>query len=618
MGVCMKIKVKNTELECFEDGSFVLQKGNVRWVSKEKGKIVFDEQNCVCFDEMKTTSMHYKSGVGEGICFVYEGNHGKFQTLIWVEYVSENIYFELIPIDFEDDFEAIYWPGYFEFDHCSKEWITLLPHMQGLMIPNDYENECTRLNFDGQFCSNGAYMPWMAQIKEGHGYIMMSCTPWDMGYQVDHPANGPYTHVSMRHLSSLGKLGYRRVMRMVLQESASITSICKIYRQYAIEKGSLVTLKEKAARSSYVDKLIGSAILHKGIKTHLSKECEFYDHEHPEKNDHVVSFEERAKEIEYFHEQGIQKLYLHLDGWAEPGYDNAHPDYLPACKKAGGWEGMKKLSDTLKKYDYMFGLHDQYRDYYKSAPSFDEDSALMQKDGHIFEQCRWAGGAQSYLCASLAPYYVKRNFEEILAHDIHLEASYLDVFTCNEPDECYNEQHKMSRKECLEYREACFQYLWSKNILPSSEEVNDWAVRSQVFAHYGPYDFMLRMPDAPRLGIPVPLWNLVYHDCVILPWPMDHTDNEDYMLYALLNGGAAYVDKDGAYPNIDGAFEYRKKALDEEIKRYRIVADLQQKVAKYEMSEFGFMDGDYKKQYSLFEDGTRVEINLNDNTYDIK
>ncbi len=143
-----------------------------------------------------------------------------------------------------------------------------------------------------------------------------------------------------------------------------------------------------------VDKLIGSAILHKGIKTHLSKDCEFYDHEHPEKNDHVVSFDARAEEIEYFHEQGIKKLYLHLDGWGEPGYDNAHPDYLPACQEAGGWEGMKKLSDTLMKYDYMFGLHDQYRDYYKRAASFDEDSALMQKDGHIFEQCRWAGGAQ--------------------------------------------------------------------------------------------------------------------------------------------------------------------------------------------------------------------------------
>ena len=34
-------------------------------------------------------------------------------------------------------------------------------------------------------------------------------------------------------------------------------------------------------------------------------------------------------------------LYLHLDGWAQPGYDNQHPDYLPACKEAGGWEDMK-------------------------------------------------------------------------------------------------------------------------------------------------------------------------------------------------------------------------------------------------------------------------------------
>lgn len=24
-----------------------------------------------------------------------------------------------------------------------------------------------------------------------------------------------------------------------------------------------------------------------------------------------------------------------------------------------------------------------------------------------------------------------------------------------------------------------------------------------------------------RMGIPVPLFNLVYHDCFILPWPME-------------------------------------------------------------------------------------------------
>ena len=36
-------------------------------------------------------------------------------------------------------------------------------------------------------------------------------------------------------------------------------------------------------------------------------------------------------------------------------------------------------------------------------------------------------------------------------------------------------------------------------------------------------------------------FNLVYHDCVIEPWMMEKlNDTDDYMLYALLNGGEAY------------------------------------------------------------------------------
>ena len=129
---------------------------------------------------------------------------------------------------------------------------------------------------------------------------------------------------------------------------------------------------------------------------------------------------------------------------------------------------------------------------------------------------------------------------------------------------------------------------------------------------------MLRKQNEKRLGIPVPLFNLVYHDCVILPWPMDITENEDYMLYALLNGGCAYVDKDGAYPNVDGAFnDNREKQLDEEIRRYRIVADLQEKVAKLEMTDFGFIDNNYKKQYSVFGNQIKVIIDLEKNTYEI-
>ncbi len=566
---------------------------------------------------------YYKSGVGEGILSHFawsacrDGGGFSFETLVWVEDAAQALHFELIPGAGALPFRRILWPGHFSF--AKESAYTVMPVLQGLLIPNTWENEVRELPFGGQFCSAGAYMPWFGQVEEGCGYIAICETPWDAGYAIDHPAGGPYTHVGAYFLPSLGKFAYRRSLRYLFLNACDYNDLCKVYRRYAIETGLLTTLKEKAARSPLVDDLIGAAIVHKGIKKHVSPDSKFYDRAQPENNDLVIPFRARREEILRYHQKGVKKLYLHLDGWGAPGYDNQHPDYLPACPEAGGWEGFRALSDTIHDCGYLFGLHDQYRDYYLDAATYDREFALHGADGSVFEMAVWAGGRQNYLCATQAPYYVKRNFQEVLSHGIRLQASYLDVFTCNEPDECAHPRHSMTRKECLEYRGACFAYLWSKGILPSSEECGDWAMRQLVFCHYGPYDFMLQAPGSPRRGIPVPLYNLVYHDCMILPWFMDiQPEGEDYMLYALLNGGAPYLDRDGAYPNTDGAFDSEaEKRLEEEIARCAVVSALQERVAKCEMVRHAFLDGTYTKQRTTFSDGTTVTVDLASGEYEI-
>ena len=61
------------------------------------------------------------------------------------------------------------------------------------------------------------------------------------------------------------------------------------------------------------------------------------------------------------------------------------------------------------------------------------------------------------------------------------------------------------------------------------------------------------------------------------------------MLYALLNGGAAYL-------NCEAGGE----ELEREIDRYRTVAELQEKVAYSEMVRHEFVDGNYRnKKLSL-------------------
>lgn len=587
----------------------------------EEGTIYFADAKKISHEEWKT-------GIGHGILSHFEGFELNgadvgiaFDTIAWIEEVSGDVFFEWVPLSTETvKVKSVYWPGYMEFDEKKDSWYTLLNWQQGLLVPNTWKTAVDKVVFDGFMGTAGAYMPWFGQVKDRAGYIAICEQPWNAAYYTEHPAEGPYTHVGIRWEPSLGKLDYRRVMKYSFVKDCDYNDLCKIYRNYVIEKGRFKSLAEKAVKTPSIDQLIGSAFLHKGIKTQVMTNSDFYDAENPDKNNHLTPFSVRTEEIKKFHELGVEKLYLHLDGWAEPGYDNQHPDYLPACEKAGGWKAMKELSDTMHECGYLFGIHDQYRDYYYAAKTFDENFATRLADGTIPSHARWAGGPQTYLCATQAPFYVKRNFTEIMDNGIKLDCAYLDVFTCNEGDECSHPWHKMTRRECYEYRNTCFEYLLSKGILPSSEEVNDWAIPSLVFCHYAPYDFMLDRPGSPKKGIPVPLFNLVYHDCLIEPWMMDKvSEEEDYMLYAVLNGGAPYLVRDGAYQNTDGSFAGGVEiSIEDQIKRCKVVSDLHEKVAKCEMVRHEMVDGNPEVQRTTFADGTVVTVDFQAQTYQIR
>ena len=587
----------------------------------EEGTIYFADAKKISHEEWKT-------GIGHGILSHFEGFELNgadagiaFDTIVWIEEVSGDVFFEWVPLSTETvKVKSVYWPGYMEFDEKKDSWYTLLNWQQGLLVPNTWKTAVDKVVFDGFMGTAGAYMPWFGQVKDRAGYIAICEQPWNAAYYTEHPAEGPYTHVGIRWEPSLGKMDYRRVMKYSFVKDCDYNDLCKIYRNYVIEKGRFKSLAEKAVKTPSIDQLIGSAFLHKGIKTQVMTNSDFYDAENPDKNNHLTPFSVRTEEIKKFHELGVEKLYLHLDGWAEPGYDNQHPDYLPACEKAGGWKAMKELSDTMHECGYLFGIHDQYRDYYYAAKTFDENFATRLADGTIPSHARWAGGPQTYLCATQAPFYVKRNFTEIMDNGIKLDCAYLDVFTCNEGDECSHPWHKMTRRECYEYRNTCFEYLLSKGILPSSEEVNDWAIPSLVFCHYAPYDFMLDRPGSPKKGIPVPLFNLVYHDCLIEPWMMYKvSEEEDYMLYAVLNGGAPYLVRDGAYQNTDGSFAGGVEiSIEDQIKRCKVVSDLHEKVAKCEMVRHEMVDGNPEVQRTTFADGTVVTVDFQAQTYQIR
>ena len=572
-------------------------------------------------DATSITHEQRETGTGTGIRSIFTGfGHSaySFETYVWVERASGDVLFEWIPLNEQGlTVTGVTWPAAIAFDRDDSHDVTLITHEQGVMIPNTWPTAVSTkdITFDGRFETAGGYMPWFAQLRaDGHGYIAICETPWNAGYGIDHPSNGPYTHINTWFEPSLGTMNYRRVVRYQFLDHADHTAVCKAYRSYVNERGRLRTLVEKAARNPSVRDLIGRSWVHVGIKTKVQPDSFYYDKDHPEKNDSLVTFAQREKQMRTLHSMGAGRLYMHLDGWAQPGYDNAHPDYLPACQEAGGWEGMKSLVDACHEQGDIFGTHDQYRDYYFTAQTFDANNAIRLADGTMPEHARWAGGHQTYLCAELAPDYVRRNFAEIAAHGIKLDCAYLDVFTCNEGDEC-----RMTRRECFDRRAECFEYLLSHGILSSSEEVSDWAVPSLIFCHYAPYDFQMRSPNEPRQGVPVPLYNLVYHDCVIEPWMMERVVNgDDYMLYALLNGGAPYLIRDAAYIGVDGDMDDEQRARTEnDIERCHTVAAFHERVGMQELVRHEFVDDDPLVQRSVFADGTAVTCDFHTQTYRI-
>lgn len=602
-------------------------------------------QRPVLFSEAATiTSEAFENGTGIGIRTIYsslplpDATPGEpaspysFEAIYYIERATRDLYCEWIPLCEEGPAPTrVLWPAPFRFETPSAQWYTLLTQRQGLLIPNTWETALRPQVFGGQFLTAGAYMPWFAQVKDRAGYIAISLTPWDAGCHAEHPAyepasgEGAYTSVAQYLLPSLGAMRYRRTLRYSFRSNCDYNDLCKIYRDYVREDGRLRTLTEKAVQNKTVRDLIECSWVHAGIKTMVQPDSEFYDPAAPDKNNHLTPFAQRAAEIKALHAAGAGRIYLHLDGWAEPGYDNCHPDYYPVCQEAGGEEAMRQLIESLHEDGDLFGIHDQYRDYYKAAPSYSDDYACKGVDGSIYTHRRWAGGPQAYLCASQAPFYVRRNFTRIGQDGIAPDCAYLDVFTCNDADECTNPEHTMTRRDCLAYRSACFSYLLAHGILTSSEEASDYAIPSLVFCHYAPYDFMLEAPGSAKQGIPVPLYSLVYHDCLIVPWMMERvtypagegTTTEDYMLYALLAGGAPYLRRDAAYPNIDGAFGGDAVSAEEMAARCKVVSDLYRQIAERELLRHELVDGDPCRQRSYFAGGITVTVDLRTSTYEI-
>lgn len=211
-----------------------IEKDGVVWNTdpKKTPELIFAEGTYRFLDAEEISHEVYSFGVGCGIRSRYAGFAGTpyaFETIIWIEAVDETFWMEWIPLCEEGLHPVkVLWPTAMEFTNGRDDWYTLLTEGQGLLIPNTWKTELGKLSFDGRFETSGGYMPWFGQVKERCGYTAICTTPWNAGYQAEHPAGGPYTSVGAWLEPSLGTMNYRRVFRYTFLNDCDYNDLCKI------------------------------------------------------------------------------------------------------------------------------------------------------------------------------------------------------------------------------------------------------------------------------------------------------------------------------------------------------------------------------------------------------
>ena len=566
----------------------------------------------------------FKTGVKIGLTgWQHERNSLDLELFLTIclEGTDEELVFDASAREHETLLRQLDWPA--ALDARDVDY-TLLSNGRGTLLPRNWPKEyfpIRSITPEGKIAVTDHSllqshvieswsMSWWGFQKGKSAMMVIVETPDDAAYQFQHPAGGP-TVIGPRWLATLGRFGYSRATRMCFFADGNYVEMSKRYRRYVMDTGLFVSLKEKIARTPGVSELIGTPQTRLSILRNMSPDSDRYDTKDPSKNYSLITFDERARQLRELKSRGFDHVLVFISGWPHLGYDRQHPDSLPPPEKAGGWGGFKRLVDTARELGYPYVLHDQYRDYYLDAPSYDPQFAVREEDSKLPAQAfpgsrfgdskngdipmmrHWDGGRQAYLNNRFWLGHLMKNYQLFFDHGITPQGIYLDVIGYVPPDEDFNPEHPTTRTEAMAGRVACMN--WSRHNLGivATEAGADWVI---------PYVDVINQSGGGSKAILVPLYNLVYHDAVIVSYGVR---DQQSLLRGILNGGVPEL------PIQENAIDEKRMSL------IRAMAKLHERVALLEMTTHEFLGANYRKERSTFADGTTVTVDWDTNSFTV-
>ena len=405
-----------------------------------------------------------------------------------------------------------------------------VPHRLGILLPVTGAEPYSR-RFRAYETGRGYSMAMFGAVRDGAALLASWTSPYTELAADYTPTPHPRLTASLfvRHgaravrLEPLGRGGY--------------VEIAKAYRRIARERGFLKTLAEKMRANPRVADFFGAADF-KPFAFVRNVPNTRWNPTPAERLNVSFTFEECADLAEHYKKDlGIDRALLVVAGWVNGGYDNRHPDVLPAAPEIGGNEGLAACGRRVRALGWVFGLHDNYQDIYRNAPSWNERYVMRNRDGTLHQGGVWAGGLAYLICSRQGLELAARpqnvpGVMKLCSPNLYFS----DTVFAAPPYECFDPAHPLTFDDDIRSKQQLCDYLRKQAGLFGSEEGREWGV-----AHADYFEGLLshrtRFQRKDDRDIVIPLFELVFADAIPLythqsdrPRP----DNPEFILHHIL------------------------------------------------------------------------------------
>ena len=473
----------------------------------------------------------------------------------------------------------------------------VVPMNEGISYPVEDETISPRRLV--AYGGHGICMPFWGVTDGRQGHMAIIETPDDASIRIQR--TDEKLCIAPEWDSQKGQYGYTRRLRYVFFDKGGHVAICKRYRSYARKAGLLKTLEQKRKENPDVDLLIGAV--------------------------NVWCWEKNALAIvREMKSLGIERIL-----WS----NREQPDVI---------KSMNEIDGVLtSRYDIYQDLMDPQvveQQLRRVHPDWTQDGwpkdIMLDKNGDWRKGWRVKGrDGQMYPCGVLcdrqAPKYARQRVPtELQTHPYRCR--FIDTTTASPWRECYHPDHPMTRGDSRHWKMELLRVICEDmKLVTGSETGHDAAV---PYVHYfegmlslGPY----RVPEAGRNmrkiwdEVPervakfqvghkyrLPLWELVYHDCVVAQWYWGDYNNK---LPAIWDKRDLFNILYGTPPMFMFTRQVFNQNKDRFAQSYKNVCPVARAVGYAEMTDHSFLTDDRNVQQTKFANGTTITVNFGSKAY---